>query len=258
MGIIMINKKTICIILFLLFSNFQLFSQEKAKYIVLGVHTGKYTYGLRNFEALLEDFNFSNTGLYNKLIEPFNYKNQFKGFNIGYGYIKETDNDNLMYFLEWTWTHHRNIYSAAYEFWSANIDNNSQNDMLVDYKERLNYFSFSTGLMFFKYVYGGIGLDWGKLSILRREYERKDSPPKFERFWHADDIGSPGGRYLAGTVFVGLFPYYKHAGINIRAYYQLQLLRSSMMQGTVTEYYVNMSNIGVKVSLNIGGFKNIE
>ncbi len=218
-------------------------------YVLGGLHKGQYTYGLRNFEALLENYNFQD-----RVIKPFNYKNQFKGFTIGGGKIYSNDKK---YFGEISWTHHRNFYSYEYEYEKTYIDNNPNNDRIIDFKERLNYLTLSFGLMFLKYAYIGTGLDLGKLSILQREYKREESSPKFTRYWHGDGV-SPGGRYTALTFFIGLMPYYKLAAVNLSVYYQMQLLPSSMMHGTLTKYYCSMSNVGIKTSICLGNFKNIE
>lgn len=241
---------------YLLFPSYYCYPQDVAKYVSFGINEGRFTYGLRNFESLLEDFNLSNKYLH-KLIKPFNYKNEFRGFNIGYGQLSPSEDSDSKHFWEITWTHHHNIYSGTYEYFSAFVDNNPENDMLIEYKKRLNYLSMSYGLVFIKFAYLGLGLDYGKLSILSREYQINETAPKFERYWHGDEYGSPGGRYLAINLFAGLMPYYKYAAINVRAYYQLQILPSSMMRGTETEFYVNMSNIGIKTTISLGSFNKI-
>lgn len=189
--------------------------------------------GLRNFEGELMKYNLEaqNRG---GLVKPFEYTNDFMGFGIGLtGPINDDDE-----FFEVSWNHHRNIFSGIF------------GGETVDFRKRINYISFGGASMFNKIFYAGVTNDIGKLSVHQRTYLVGDNPPKFEKYYSGKFFKSPGGRFFAFSIFVGLLPRMsERIAVSARAYVQLHPFPSGAYDPEGNHFLLNSTNYGMKISL---------
>lgn len=222
----------------------------------IGYDMGWYTYGMREIQCYLEHFNFSmQYDQHSKLYKPFRYNNNYKGYSLGLGGISEIKENIHMYF-DATFNHHRNIYEA--EAYTFDINTLTYRDLTCQYRERINYINGSIGVMGFKIIYGGLGLDLGKLGLHYREFPTGEKPPRFKRKWRGDLLLSPGGYFTSMTLFVGLFPRIRSVGLNAKLYYQFQLFPSGAMSGSDTEHYINTSCWGIKIFFAFGNLTDLR
>lgn len=234
---------------------FDVYAQDGLGFYI-GYDRGWYTYGMREIQCYLEDFNFRmQYDLHNKLYKPFKYNNDYKGFTFGLCGMSEIK-ENFHFYFDGSITHHRNIYEAeAYTFDNSTL---TYKDLTCQYRERINYISAGFGIMGFKIIYGGIGLDLGKLGLHYREYPTGEKPPRFQRKWHGDLLFNPGGYFTSMTLFAGIFPHIRSVGLNVKLYYQFQILPSGAISGSDTEHYINTSSWGIKLNFAFGNFTDLK
>jgi hypothetical protein len=195
--------------------------------IVCGYKFGTYTYGLRNIQMEMDEFNITHPG-YSKL---FDYSNGFKGITLGLENVFEKEG-----YFGFTWNNQHNTW------FSQGVEGGKT--VNYDRRARLNYLSLQVGVVESVMNYG-LSFDFGKLTEQERTfYPETDGEVKFKRC-HGE------GGFFGSTLFVEFFPHADFAALHLRLYYQFQWSPTKQEEG-MKWYYDKVNNVGVMMMISFG------
>lgn len=221
-------KRTVC--LTILFTAFYL-TQASGQGIVFGYKTGVYTFGLRQMQCELDEFNL----MHPDFTKKFDFNNFYKGLSLGLETIYNEEG-----YVGFIWHNQHSI-------WHSEGFNNGT-AVFFDRKCRLNYLSFEFGSVE-NFLNIGISYDIGYFS----EFEKGDpnlignSTTKFKK-------SHSSGLFSGSRVFCELLLYSDNLAFHLRPYYQWQW-GPTLLESYTTKYYYKVNSIGIEAFISFGKIK---